>query len=104
VPVGRIGEPEAWHYRSAENSTVIAFIGDPVPEALNDDVHADRIARGYHCGGSLQGVLFRQGRMALGAKRANIGESCVEVGMDEKGFGCCRTEPSCAEMPTPAPL
>lgn len=87
VPVGEAGGPALWRYPDLGMVAVLAVIGDPVsPPLAGDSVSTVRAAHGYHCAGSVQGVLFRKGTLARSPKRANVGELCVEVGMDEKGY------------------
>jgi hypothetical protein len=86
-PVGGVGDPAAWRYGAKRNMTVVAVIGDPVPDRLcSDPVCRSRARANFHCGASLQAVLLREGRITLSRKRAQAGVFCVETGLDEKEF------------------
>ena len=86
-PVGGVGDPTAWRYGGKRNMTVVAVIGDPVPDRMcSDPICRSRQAQNFHCGASLQAVLLRKGRITLSRKRAQAGVFCVETGLDEKDF------------------
>ena len=77
----------AWQYPSASNATVIAIIGDPVPEGRKQgSVYKARVAQRMNCGGGLQAVKWREGTPALGPKWTESEFYCAEMGMDEKDF------------------
>jgi hypothetical protein len=86
VAVGNAGEPVAWRYPSAGNATVIAVIGDPVPELRDSSSYRERTQHGYHCAGSMQGVLLRADGASVGRKHADVGVLCAEVSLDEKDY------------------
>ena len=86
-PVGGVGDPAAWRYGRKSNTTVVAVIGDPVPERLCPELTCRSPQRqNFHCGASLQAVLLRDGRIKLSRKREQVGVFCVETGLDEKDF------------------
>ena len=84
-PLGAAGDPAVWQYGKS-NTTVVAVIGDPVPQRMCPDGNCRAPPRqDFRCGGSLQAGLLRGGQLARSAKRGP-GIFCVETGLDEKEF------------------
>jgi len=93
-PVGQAGDPMAWRYPTADNATVVAIIGDPVPERMRDDVYRRWIDQGFHCAGSIQGVALRKESVSATPPRSQVGVFCVEAGLDQKEFWLLAHPPS----------
>jgi hypothetical protein len=87
VPVGEIGDPVAWRYRSAQGAIALAVIGDPVPDDMRlSKAYKFRQEQGYRCASSMQGVLLQGDKARLSKKRENVAIFCVESGAEEKDF------------------
>jgi hypothetical protein len=91
APVGGVGEPMAWRYRTAGNAVVLAVIGDPIrQDQRHDELYLLRTRQGMHCSASVQGVLLGGGAaqvgVKLGKKRSHIGILCAELGLEQKDF------------------
>lgn len=86
-PVGKVGDPIAWRYRSAKGAIVIGVIGDDIPSEVRSSRYVrERAESGYRCAGSLQGVLLVGNKARVSKKREDAGVFCVEVQPDEKDF------------------
>jgi hypothetical protein len=84
-PLGATGDIAVWQY-GKNNTTVVAVIGDPVPERMCPDGSCRApLRQNFRCGGSLQAGLLRGRQLARSAKRGP-GVFCVETGLDEKEF------------------
>jgi hypothetical protein len=83
--LGAAGDPIVWQYGKT-NTTVIAVIGDPIPERMCPGGACRAPPRqDFRCGGSLQAALLRGGQLTRSAKRGP-GMFCVDTGLDEKEF------------------
>lgn len=87
LPLGNIGDPIAWRYRSAKGVIAVAVIGDPIPDDIrSSSLYKSRQQQGYLCASSMQGILFLGNKVRLSKKRENVGLFCVESGVEEKDF------------------
>jgi hypothetical protein len=87
LPLGNIGDPIAWRYRSAKGVIAVAVIGDPLPDDIrSSSLYKSRQQQGYRCASRKQGVLFLGNKARLSTKRENAGLLCVESGVEEKDF------------------
>lgn len=87
LPLGNIGDPIAWRYRSAKGVIAVAVIGDPIPDDIrSSSLYKSRQQQGYLCASSMQGILFLGNKVWLSKKRENVGLFCVESEVQEKDF------------------
>lgn len=87
LPIGKIGDPIAWKYRSANGVISVAAIGDPIPADMRSSrLYQSRLQQGYLCASSMQGVLLLGNKARLSKKRENVGILCVELQVEEKDF------------------
>jgi hypothetical protein len=87
LPLGNIGDPIAWRYRSAKGVIAIAVIGDPIPDDIrSSSLYKSRQQQGYLCASSMQGILFLGSKVQLSKKREDVGLLCVESEVQEKDF------------------
>jgi hypothetical protein len=87
LPLGNIGDPIAWRYRSAKGVIAVAVIGDLIPDDIrSSSLYKSRQQQGYRCASRKQGILFLGNRAWLSKKSESAGLFCVESGVEEKDF------------------